>query len=88
MGDFTCLSHCTIHLAKESNKRSDFNRHGGPEVAPQSRKRLHVLAAGGIHLAKHPVLWQLWSVGSPFYPLVMTNIAIENDHRNSGFMVI
>ena len=26
-----------------------------------------------------------WRNGILFYPLVMTNIAMENDHRNSGF---
>ena len=29
--------------------------------------------------------WALWPHFTTCYPLVMTNIAIENDHRNSGF---
>ena len=39
--------------------------------------------ATGLDLIINP--WHRPGKGAGTYPLVMTNIAIENDHRNSGF---
>jgi hypothetical protein len=42
-----------------------------------------MLASGVTHHGKTNM--SMGDLQDPIYPLVMTNIAIENGHRNSGF---
>ena len=54
-----------------------------PCQAQQQRCRGAGAQAQGVQLATGTATPRGW--GSYGYPLVMTNIAIENGHRNSGF---